>query len=74
MIQIENELPKTKRLRGKTSTTMLYEPLAQYLISYGAAEPLGGFPCADREKPRDYQTGITLQSQRAATVVPKKSV
>jgi hypothetical protein len=72
MVQLKNQLPKTERLRGEASTTVLYEPLAQSVIPHGLTKPSRGFPGAGREKPCDYQTDITLQRERAGAVVPKK--
>jgi len=72
MVHLKNEFPKTKRLRGEASTTVLYEPLAQSAIPHGLTKPSRGFPSAGREKPCDYQPDITLQGERAGSVVPKK--
>ncbi len=72
MVQLKNQLPKTKRLRAKPSATMLYEPLAQSIVPHGLTEPSCGFPGAGSQKPSDYQAGITLRREPLGAVVPKK--
>ena len=72
IVQFKYQLPKTKRLRGKASATVLDEPLAQGVIPHGSTKPERAFPSTVHTKPFDYQAGIMFERERAGAVVPKK--
>lgn len=72
MVQLKNQLPKTKRLRGKASTTVLDKPLAQGVIPHCSTKPSRALPCAVREESCDDETDVMFQREGVGPVVPKK--